>query len=54
MRKSIIIIGAGSNLRLGVADRCGTEGWQVGLINRIHSKLEDLKKTTLCKRNSNI
>src|SRR3954452_14621356 len=40
--KSIVIVGAGPNLGLAVAQRFGREGLAVGLVSRTQSKLDDL------------
>jgi short-subunit dehydrogenase len=43
MKKSILIIGAGPGLSQGIAEKFGKEGFNVSLISRNASKLEDLK-----------
>ncbi|MFW0716411.1 SDR family NAD(P)-dependent oxidoreductase [Pedobacter sp. N23S346] len=42
MQKSILIIGAGTGLSLGVALKFGKEGYKVGLISRNNDNLEKL------------
>lgn len=44
MAKSILIIGAGTGLSLGVALKFGREGYKVGLISRNKSNLEKLQQ----------
>ena len=43
--KSILIIGAGTGLSLGVARKFGKQGFKVGLISRSKSNLEKLAET---------
>ena len=42
MQKSILIIGAGTGLSLGVAQKFGEQGYKVGLISRNADNLEKL------------
>lgn len=44
MSKSILIIGAGTGLSLGVALKFGKQGYKVGLISRNRSNLENLQQ----------
>ncbi|GGN13100.1 short-chain dehydrogenase [Dyadobacter beijingensis] len=44
MKKSILIIGAGSGLSSGVAEKFGREGFKVSLISRSADNLERMKK----------
>ena len=43
MKKSIIIVGMGPGLSSGVAEKFGSEGYQVGMISRNADKLQGLK-----------
>ncbi|MBP2833773.1 SDR family NAD(P)-dependent oxidoreductase [Aquimarina sp. U1-2] len=43
-KKSIIIVGAGPGIGRGVAEKFGTEGYNVGLISRNAKSLETLKE----------
>lgn len=43
MKKSIIIIGAGNGLSLAVACKFGKAGYQIGLISRSRTNLQNLK-----------
>ncbi len=42
--KSIIIVGAGPGIAMGVAEKFGKEGYSVGLISRTEEKLKNLQK----------
>jgi len=42
MKKTILIIGAGKGFSEGVAEKFGTEGYEIGLISRNADKLETL------------
>lgn len=42
MKKSIIIVGAGPGLSMGVAQKFGAAGFEVGLISRNETKLQQL------------
>jgi short-subunit dehydrogenase len=44
MSKTIIIVGMGPGLSSGVAEKFGSEGYQVGMISRNAEKLEALRK----------
>jgi len=43
MSKSIIIIGMGPGLSLGVAEKFGAEGFTVGMVSRTQAKLKELQ-----------
>lgn len=49
MQKSILIIGAGTGLSLGVAQKFGEQGYKVGLISRNADNLEKLSQELKAK-----
>ena len=44
-QKSILIVGAGTGLSLGVARKFGVQGFDIGLISRNRANLEKLQAT---------
>lgn len=44
MQKSILIIGMGQGLSLGIAEKFGREGYQIGMISRNAENLENYKR----------